>query len=99
MHLRRNFRGMPFTPLMTKENKLQVEKKVVDVVGELYGQYFPIHTISQADKDWLAAKGVSLDKDPVHTAAGMNDDYPHGRGVFKEDTGSFVVLVNMEDHL
>jgi arginine kinase len=39
VHLRRNFRSMPFTPLMTKEAKLQVERKVVEVLGELYGYY------------------------------------------------------------
>jgi hypothetical protein len=37
--LRRNFRGMPFSPLMTKEAKLQIERKVVEVLGELYGKY------------------------------------------------------------
>jgi protein-arginine kinase len=39
INLRRNFRSMPFTPLMTKEAKLQVERKVVEVLGELYGYY------------------------------------------------------------
>lgn len=42
VRLKRNFRGMPFTPLMTRETKLQVEKKVVEVVGELYGKYYPV---------------------------------------------------------
>jgi hypothetical protein len=36
---RRNFRGTAFTPLMNRETKLQVERKVVEVLGELYGQY------------------------------------------------------------
>ena len=35
----RNFKGTPFTPLMTKEAKLQVERKVVEVLGQLYGSY------------------------------------------------------------
>lgn len=34
---RRNFKGTPFSPLMTKEAKLQVERKVVEILGELYG--------------------------------------------------------------
>ena len=33
---------MPFTPLMTQDCKLQVEKKVQEVVGELYGNYTPL---------------------------------------------------------
>jgi hypothetical protein len=47
MSFRRNFRGMPFSPLMTKENKLQVERKVVEVVGELYGSYSPISQLTE----------------------------------------------------
>lgn len=35
--VRRNFKGTPFTPLMTREAKLQIERKVVEVLGELYG--------------------------------------------------------------
>jgi len=35
----RNFKGTPFTPLMTKEAKLQVERKCVEVLGSLYGKY------------------------------------------------------------
>jgi hypothetical protein len=39
INIQRNFRGMPFSPLMTREAKLQIERKVVEVLGELYGQY------------------------------------------------------------
>jgi protein-arginine kinase len=39
LSVRRNFKGTPFTPLMTKESKLQVEKRVVEVLGEVYGRY------------------------------------------------------------
>lgn len=34
-----------------------------------------------------------------HDAAGINDDWPVGRGVFINDAKTFVVLVNFEDHL
>jgi hypothetical protein len=40
-----------------------------------------------------------VDKDPDHDAAGINDDWPIGRGVFIHDHKEFVVLVNFEDHL
>ena len=50
---KRNFRGMPFTPLMTRESKLQVEKKITEVLGELYGQYYPIKSIAPEDYEWL----------------------------------------------
>ena len=96
---KRNFRGMPFTPLMTRESKLQVEKKITEVLGELYGQYFPIKQVTPEDHEWLQERGVSLQENKVHTAAGINDDHPAGKGIFKEENNKFVILVNMEDHL
>jgi len=39
LEARRNFKGTPFTPLMTQEAKLQVERKVIEVLGSLYGNY------------------------------------------------------------
>jgi hypothetical protein len=41
---------MPFTPLMSKENKLQIERKVTEIFGELYGKYKPIKEISDLEK-------------------------------------------------
>ena len=97
----RNFRGTPFTPLMTKEAKLQIERKVVEVLGDLYGSYTQIQKLSDEDCDWMRA---DLNIDPKttskeHDAAGINDDWPVGRGVFIQDNRDFIVLVNLEDHL
>jgi hypothetical protein len=43
---------------MTKEAKLQIERKVVEVLGELYGQYIQVGRIEEADKVWLKAAGI-----------------------------------------
>lgn len=42
---------------------------------------------------------MSVEKNPEHDAAGINDDFPLGRGVFIHDHKNFLVLVNFEDHL
>lgn len=42
----RNFKNTPFTPLMTKEAKLQVERKVVEALGSLYGNYVQVPKLS-----------------------------------------------------
>mmetsp|Transcript_23048 Transcript_23048/g.35656 ORF Transcript_23048/g.35656 Transcript_23048/m.35656 type:complete len:174 (+) Transcript_23048:318-839(+) len=79
----RNFRGTPFTPLMTKEAKLQVERKVVEVLGDLYGSYKQVPKLEKAELDWLEENGVKIDsKQSELVAAGINDDWPVGRGVF-----------------
>eukprot|EP00347_Sterkiella_histriomuscorum_P011380 403372676 len=96
---RRNFKGTPFSPLMTREAKLQVERKIVEVLGELYGQYTQLARLDEKEKSWMTSQGISVERDPEHDAAGINDDWPTGRGVFIHDQRSFVVLVNFEDHL
>lgn len=97
--MRRNFRGMPFSPLMTREAKLQIERRVVEVLGELCGQYHQVSRIEESTKNWLNEIGVSVERTALHDAAGINDDFPVGRGVFIEDTHEFIVLVNFEDHI
>jgi hypothetical protein len=55
--------------------------------------------LEETQKEWLESVGVNINRDPEHDAAGINDDWPVGRGVFIHDKKSFVVLVNFEDHL
>lgn len=86
---------------MTKEAKLQVERKVVEILGDLYGTYYQINKLDDKDVNWLKE---FLDFDPLkknldHDAAGINDDWPVGRGVFISDDRDFFVFVNFEDHL
>ena len=99
IQIRRNFRGMPFTPLMTKESKLQIERRVIEVLGELCGKYHTVAKIDEREKEWLYTQGINIERQHLHDAAGINDNYPVGTGVFIEDTREFVVLVNFEDHI
>lgn len=69
------------------------------MVGELYGQYVPINSLTAEDKKFLASHSIVIERSEIHDAAGINDDYPAGRGVFKEDHNRFVILVNFEDHI
>ena len=71
----------------------------MEVMGELCGQYHQIGRIEEKEKEFLGSIGVRLGRDPLHDAAGINDDFPVGRGVFIEETHEFVVLVNFEDHI
>jgi hypothetical protein len=47
----------------------------------------------------LTTKGISIERNVVHDAAGINDDYPAGRGVFFDEMKKFIVTVNFEDHI
>ena len=60
--MRRNFRGMPFSPLMTKEAKLQIERRVVEVLGELCGTYHQVSKIEEKEKKLTEVFYARLDK-------------------------------------
>ena len=70
---------------MTKESKLQIERKVVEVLGELYGQYYQVNRMEEKQVLFLRSIGIDIKRSKLHDAAGINDDYPVGRGVFIED--------------
>lgn len=85
---------------MTKEARLQVERKVVEVLGDLFGKYNQVNKIDEKDTEWLESIGIDpLNKSEDLEAGGINDDWPVGRGIFIQDNKEFIVQVNYEDHL
>ena len=96
---RRNFSNTAFTPIMSKESKFKVERKIVEVLGELYGRYKQRSQLEEEELSWLNAQGIDVERSKIHDAAGINDDWPMGRGVFINEQKEFVILVNFEDHI
>lgn len=79
---KRNFKNTPFTPLMSKESKLQIQKRIVEILGILNGKYIHLNHLEESDKNWLSSIGISVERNTEHDAAGINDDWPIGRGVY-----------------
>lgn len=96
---RRNFKDYPFTPMMSTQIKFQVEKKIVETLGEIYGQYYQLNKVEEETQQWLNSLGIDISKKKTHDNAGINEDWPSGRGVFIDEQKNFVVLVNLEDHV
>ena len=68
--------------------------------GDLSGKYFPL--LGMAEKDRLQLVDdhflfISGDKNLI--AAGMERDWPEGRGIFHNAAKTFLVWVNEEDQL
>ena len=63
------------------------------------GTYHQVSKIEEKEKSLLMKYGINVERSDIHDAAGINDDYPVGRGVFIEEQNEFVVLVNFEDHI
>ncbi len=83
---------------MDVENLMKSAFQKLD--GDLAGKYYPLQGMEEADRQKLVDDHflfVSGDKNLI--AAGMERDWPEGRGIFHNDAKTFLVWVNEEDQL
>ncbi|CAG5114807.1 unnamed protein product [Candidula unifasciata] len=93
-----------FPPVLTKEDRIEMEKKSVEALqkleGELKGTYYPLTGMSkETQKQLMDEHFLFNDSDRYLRAAGGYNDWPTGRGIFFNDKKTFLVWVNEEDHL
>ncbi len=100
----RNVANLPLGPAISKEQRDGVEKQVSNILnsfdGALGGKYFPLNNLSQEDKLSLIEDHFLFKAgDRFLEAAGLNRDWPSGRGIFHNDEKTFLVWINEEDEL
>lgn len=100
----RNLAAFPLGPGITKEQRDQVENYVVTALnkfdGELRGRYYSLGAMSDADRQQLIDDHFLFKEgDRFLQAAGLNREWPAGRGIFHNDAKTFLVWVNEEDQL
>merc|ERR1719512_559675 len=90
--------------MTTKQQRLDVEnlmkKAFSNLSGDLAGTYYPLTGMSEAVRQQLVDDHflfVSGDKNL--TVAGMERDWPEGRGIFHNKDKTFLTWVNEEDQL
>ena len=98
----RSFEGFGLSPGITKQQRLDLEKLLKNALnslgGGLKGEYYPLtgmkETIRQqlVDDHFLFVSG-----DPNLKVAGMERDWPEGRGIYHNKEKTFLVWVNEED--
>jgi len=100
----RSINGFGLSPGITKEQRLEVENLMKTafqkLTEDLAGKYFPLLGMEETDRQQLVDDHflfVSGDKNLI--AAGMERDWPEGRGIFHNAEKSFLVWVNEEDQL
>jgi len=100
----RSIEGFGLSPGITKSQRLGVETLMksafAKLAGDLAGKYFPLLGMNEADRQQLVDDHflfISGDKNLI--AAGMERDWPEGRGIFHNAEKSFLVWVNEEDVL
>ncbi|QOP46565.1 arginine kinase [Sulfurimonas paralvinellae] len=100
----RNMNNMPLGPAILKEQRDEAEAKVVDglrtLKGELAGDYYPLLGMSKEVQDELIKDHFLFKEgDRFLDAAGLNRDWPAGRGIYHNKNKTFLVWVNEEDQL
>lgn len=100
----RNLADFPLGPGISEEQRNQVENYVVTALnkfqGELKGKYYSLGSMSERDRQQLIDDHFLFKEgDRFLQAAGLNREWPAGRGIFHNDAKTFLVWVNEEDQL
>jgi protein-arginine kinase len=100
----RNLKGFPFAPAISREQRLEVERRVVEALstltGDLAGTYYPLSGMSEEVRAQLVQDHFLFKQgDRFLESAGANRDWPEGRGIFHSPDKKALVWVNEEDHL
>merc|ERR1712058_140591 len=100
----RSIDGFGLSPGITREQRLGVEnlmkKAFSNLTGDLAGTYYPLTGMNEQVRQQLVDDHflfVSGDRNLI--AAGMERDWPEGRGIFHNKDKTFLTWVNEEDQL
>jgi len=100
----RNISKLPLGAAISGEQRKAVEHQTVKVLNglgdNLAGIYYPLQGMSVAQQESLIADHFLFKTgDRFLEAAGLNRDWPEGRGIFHNHDKTFLVWINEEDQL
>ena len=100
----RNLEGISLSPAISKRDRLEFEtlmqKVFSELKGEFRGTYLSLKEMNEEIKQKLISDHILfMSGDENMIVAGMERDWPEGRGVFVSEDRKFSVWVNEEDHL
>merc|ERR1712033_114534 len=100
----RSIDGFGLSPGITKEQRVGVENLVKNafknMTGDLAGTYYPLTGMDEKVRQQLVDDHfLFVSGDPNLKVAGMERDWPEGRGIFHNKDKTFLTWVNEEDQL
>merc|ERR1712158_191295 len=100
----RNIDGFGLSPGITKQQRIDIEKLMSSALskltGDLAGTYYPLTGMDEKVRQQLVDDHflfVSGDRNLI--VAGMERDWPEGRGIFHNEAKTFLLWVNEEDQM
>merc|ERR1711923_555618 len=100
----RSIDGFGLSPGITKEQRVGVENLMKNAVqnfpSDLAGKYYPLAGMEESVRQQLVDDHfLFVSGDRNLTVAGMERDWPEGRGIFHNDAKTFLIWINEEDQL
>jgi len=100
----RSIDGFGLSPGITKDQRVGVEqlmtKAFANLSGDLAGTYYPLTGMNEQVRQQLVDDHfLFVSGDPNLKVAGMERDWPEGRGIFHNKDKTFLTWVNEEDQL
>merc|ERR1739848_48456 len=100
----RSIQGYGLSPGITKQQRVDVEalmkKAFSNLTGDLAGTYYPLTGMDETTRQQLVDDhSLFMSGDPNLKVAGMERDWPEGRGIFHNTDKTFLTWVNEEDQL
>jgi protein-arginine kinase len=100
----RSIEGFGLSPGITKDQRLEMEGLMKNAFakfeGDLAGEYFPLTGMEESVRQQLVDDHfLFMSGDKNLQAAGMERDWPEGRGIFHNDAKTFLIWINEEDQL
>merc|ERR1719458_617291 len=100
----RSIQGFGLSPGITKQQRVDVEALMKNAFakleGDLAGSYYALTGMEEGVRQQLVDDHfLFMSGDPNLKVAGMERDWPEGRGIFHNAEKTFLVWVNEEDQL
>jgi len=98
----RSIDGFGLSPGITKQQRIDVERLVSTALskltGDLAGSYYPLTGMDEKVRQQLVDDHfLFVSGDRNLTVAGMERDWPEGRGIFHNEAKTFLLWINEED--
>ena len=100
----RNIADIPLGTAISNEQRNNIEKEISQILssfdGSLAGKYYSLNNLDDETRASLIKEHFLFKAgDRFLESAGLNRDWPNGRGIFHNNEKTFLVWINEEDQL
>ena len=100
----RNLKDTPLGSLISDKERNEVETLIktalMTLSGNLAGDYYPLNNMSEVKREEMINNHFLFKQgDRFLEEAGLNRNWPHGRGIYHNTKKDFLVWINEEDQM